>query len=103
SDTLDPSFYRYTLGKNNAQASHWNWVNYTPAAVDELLNAGTAVSNPAKRFAIYSKVLQRLALDVPYLPIANVDASYAISNKFTWSAYRNWYYHYPWALDIKAR
>jgi ABC-type transport system substrate-binding protein len=101
----DPSTWPTTfLGSKNTPPSGYNVANYTPAGVDTLLAAGLAATNPAKRLAIYAKLLERLAADVPYLVLFTEDSTLALSDKFAWPTFN--YLRYDrnfWPLDIKPK
>src|SRR5262249_33988817 len=43
--------------------------NYNPPALKPLIQQSTFYSNPAKRFAVYTKLLRLLAIDLPYIPL----------------------------------
>jgi peptide/nickel transport system substrate-binding protein len=97
----DPSWYTVILGSKNTQIGQWNIADYAPPAVDQLINAGIATSNPAKRFAIYSKLVKRLAADVPYLSLYVEDSTVALSDKFTFHGYNAWSSLVDEALGIR--
>src|SRR5262249_10821346 len=69
------------LGSKNLQAGGWNFANYAPAAVDTLLAQGVATSSPAQRFAVYSKLFERLQEDEPYVGLFVSDTVAALSSK----------------------
>ncbi len=99
----DVSWYTFVLGSKNTQTGEWNLADYAPSGVDNLINAGIATTQPSVRFATYSKLLQRLATDVPYVPLYVGDANIALSSKFTWPGYNYWSsYAADYALQIKA-
>jgi ABC-type transport system substrate-binding protein len=91
------------LGTKNLANGSWNMANYAPPAVDTLIAQGIASTNPAARLSAYTRLLERVASDVPYVPIYNVDATAAISAKFTWSRFNDVWYARPWALEVRAR
>ena len=57
------------------------------------LDAGVSTTDPAQRFAIYSKLLQRPAIDVPYVPLMVTDDVIALSRKFIVPGYN------PYSMD----
>jgi peptide/nickel transport system substrate-binding protein len=73
------------LGSWNLATGGTNTAAYAPPQVDTLLNAGIATTDPAKRFAVYSKLLQRLANDVPYVPLYLSATGIALSSRFTYA------------------
>jgi peptide/nickel transport system substrate-binding protein len=100
----DPSNYNYVLGSWNLKPGQWNTAGYAPADVDTLINASVATTDPARRFAVYSKLLQQLATDVPYVPLYVTDLSIALSSKFTYSGLSAFsLQNGPYALNIKLR
>ena len=73
-----------------------------PAAVDKLVAAGLATTKPAQRFAIYSKLLQRVAADVPYVPLYVDEYAVALDNKFVIPAFNQPAFQFDdWALQLK--
>ena len=66
-----------------------------------MITAGIATTNPAERFAVYSKLFQRLQTDVPYVGLFVSDDTIALSPKFTYSGFNQWLWDNPYALNIK--
>jgi peptide/nickel transport system substrate-binding protein len=95
----EPSFI---LGSVNAAAGGFNMSNWHPADVDKLIAAGVATENPTKRLQIYGKILQRVAEDVPYVPILLESQAIALSPKFSWPSFPFYYVEQPWALQIRG-
>jgi peptide/nickel transport system substrate-binding protein len=100
--TPDPSTYDVFLGSNNLQPGQFNVADYAPGAVDKLIASGLATNNPAKRLVIYTKLLQQLATDVPYVPLYVQDVTYA-SNKFAWPSFDGAWQDRVWALELRLR
>jgi ABC-type transport system substrate-binding protein len=98
----DPSTYSDFLGSKNTQAGNWNFSDYAPSSVDQLLAQGAASSNPAQRFAAYSKLFNQLQQDVPYVGLFVLDTTAALSSKFTWKDFNPWYWDGAYLLGIKA-
>jgi len=98
----DPGTYADFLGRDNLATGDWNIANYAPPAVDTLLAQGQATSNPAQRFAVYSKLWAKLQADVPYVGLFVSDDAAAVSSKFTWPDYNPWYWDGAYLLGIKA-
>lgn len=86
----DPSSYYDFLGRQNTRPGSWNVADYTPPAVDRLMTAGVATSDPARRLAVYSRLLLRLQTDVPYVALYATDASIPLSGKFTEHGFSYW-------------
>jgi hypothetical protein len=70
--------------------------------VDTLIAAGVHETNRAKRLAIYGKLLQRLALDVAYIPLVQLDQEMALAKKLKWPGYTALGSIGPWPLYVKA-
>jgi peptide/nickel transport system substrate-binding protein len=87
----DPSgFPSYMLGSANAKPGGLNTENYDPPAVDKLIAAASAAQSPAKRLALYGRLLRRLGSDVPYVPLVLTDYSFALSPKFSFPELRQY-------------
>lgn len=78
----DVSGYDHLLGSYNIPDGD-NIAEYGPPAVDKLLTAGISTGNKARRFAIYSALLRRLATDEPYVPPYTDEYSIGLSHSFT--------------------
>lgn len=104
--TADPDeVLKNYLGRDNARQGGFNSADYTPPALEPLLKRARRTLDPKKRFAIYVKILNTVAIDVAYLGIADGVLADGISSKVVWrpfggSVARRWG---PWPLDIKAR
>jgi peptide/nickel transport system substrate-binding protein len=97
----DVSWYTYLLGSWNTVQGEYNIADYAPPVVDGLINAGIATTNPAKRFAVYSKLLQNIAINVPYISLFIQDTSIALSSRFSFPGYNQYALDDDYALDIK--
>jgi peptide/nickel transport system substrate-binding protein len=97
----DPNTYSDFLGSDNLQVGSWNVADYAPAEVDQLLAQGEASSNSAQRFAVYSKLFQKLQADEPYVGLFVTDSTGAISSKFTWTDYSPWWWDEAYTLGIR--
>jgi peptide/nickel transport system substrate-binding protein len=98
----DVSALGYLLGSWNTKLGQFNIADYAPPAVDKLLTEGNATTDPAKRFAAYSKILRYLANDVPYVRLYTQDVSIALSGRFKIVGYTQWTFQYgDYALDIR--
>jgi peptide/nickel transport system substrate-binding protein len=99
----DPSFFpNLFLGSKNARPGAQNFADYDPPGVDRLLAAGVSTTNRAKRFAAYSQLLRRLALDLPYLSLFAQRDNMALSPRFTWPSANDFALNGTWALGIRA-
>jgi peptide/nickel transport system substrate-binding protein len=98
----DPNTYSDFLGTNNLASGSWNMADYAPPQVDTLLAQGEATSDPAQRFAVYSKLFQRLQADVPYVGLYQDESTGAISPKFKWLGYSGWWWDEAYTLGIRA-
>ena len=97
----DPSWYMFLLGSWNLKPGQWNLTGYAPAGLDTLIKAGVATTNPAQRFATYSRILQNLAVNVPSVALYTQDQSVALSGKFAWPGYNPYSLSGTYALAIK--
>jgi peptide/nickel transport system substrate-binding protein len=98
----DPTNYTTFLGSWGLQPGGSNIAGYAPPDVDTMINAGVATTNPARRFAAYAKLLQRLATDVPYVPLYTTDLGIALSGRFSYSGLSYFYLQNgAYALNIK--
>jgi peptide/nickel transport system substrate-binding protein len=79
----DVSGYDFFLGSANLAPGQFNTADYAPPAVDKLLAAGIATSNPEARFAVYSQLEQRLQADLPYIALYQQDYCIALSKGFS--------------------
>jgi len=101
----DVSAYDGALGSWNAKQGQWNTADYTSPEVDSLVNAGIATSDPAKRFAIYSRLIKNLQANLPYIGLYQESTSIALSSKFTVPGFAKNYWFFSgnaYALDVKA-
>jgi peptide/nickel transport system substrate-binding protein len=104
--TPDPSFFpaQYLTGSKGVATPGANISNYAPVAFTNLLAQGLSTYAPAKRLAIYTKVLRQLGTDLPVVPLFVQDYTGALTSKFTWPTYGPFtYFSAPWALGIRAR
>jgi peptide/nickel transport system substrate-binding protein len=97
----DPNSYADSLGSQNLAAGQWNDADYAPPAVDKLLAQSIATTDHAKRFAVYSQLFQRLQADEPYVGLFVMDSAIALSGKFKYSGFNQWFVYGPYALNIK--
>jgi peptide/nickel transport system substrate-binding protein len=94
---------KFMLGSKNARAGSFNITDWAPPDIDQLLAESVATTNNTKRFAIYSKLLKRLSVDVPYVPLYLTDANFAISSRFSWPTVNAIFFTRDWALEVKAK
>jgi peptide/nickel transport system substrate-binding protein len=97
----DPSAHPTEIlgSKNNGNAA-----DYGPAEADQLLKQGLQETNNAKRLAIYGKLLRRLALDMPYVPLYLEHANIALAPRFKLSVPFNPYLNFViWPLLVRPR
>lgn len=94
--------YAWAIGSWNAVEGGWNASNYTPKEVDDLIKAGFATSDPAERFDIYTQLLERFALDVPFIPLFTQVVSVALADGLEWPGFDGFALatRGPWALGI---
>jgi ABC-type transport system substrate-binding protein len=102
----DPaSLLNFSLGSD--QLSQLNAAQWAPPDVDKLLKAGVATLNKAKRFAIYSQILKRLAQDAPYITYALPVYTIMISNKYIFPGIAKLQnevvFSTPWILNLRPK
>jgi peptide/nickel transport system substrate-binding protein len=80
-----------------------NPANYVNPAVDALVMQEESILDPAKRLAIFRKIVFALQSDLPYIALYSPNVAVALSKKFTWPtlAFYN-LYNLTWPLEIKA-
>jgi peptide/nickel transport system substrate-binding protein len=74
----------FLLHSRNVAPGRRNMANYTPQVVDDLIEEGVKTYNRSKRLAVYQKLLKRLGVDVPYVPLMLGRANLALSSRFKW-------------------
>ncbi len=103
--TSDPSsFPSEILGSQNIPLGLGNSADYDPPAINALMNEGISTLDPAKRFAIYAKMLKTLANDLPYVPLELQDQGLALSSQYALPGYTQWMasgFSPAWELDLK--
>jgi peptide/nickel transport system substrate-binding protein len=98
----DVSGYDAYLGSQNLASGQYNISDYAPAVVDQLLATGVTTLEPAKRFTIYSELLQNFAVNVPFVPLFTENYFLALSNRFTLRGLDFWpIENDAYALDIQ--
>lgn len=97
--TPDPSWDAIFLGSDHLAKGALNIANYAPKDIDELLADGLTTQEPRKRLEIYTKILQRLGEDVPYVPLYAEGATYA-STKYDVVDHGSFWMNSPWALNL---
>jgi peptide/nickel transport system substrate-binding protein len=98
----DPSLHAgYLFASDNGAPVPYNFANDISPQLDQLLDAGLATSDAAKRLDIYSQILKMAATEVPYVPLYLVKGYTATSSKFTMPADDIWQGFIPWPLEIK--
>jgi peptide/nickel transport system substrate-binding protein len=101
-NTPDPSeLPASNLGSANARAGGFNVSNWAPKDVDALMAQGLTTLAPAKRLAIYGKLLKRVATDVPSVTLGQQPANVALGNGLAWPTFNAMFAATPWALEIR--
>jgi peptide/nickel transport system substrate-binding protein len=106
--TPDPGAVPKDLyGSKAANSLYENFACYATPAIDRLMAAGTATTNPKKRFAAYSQFLKIAQDDVPYVPLFTTQLDLALSSRFSFPSF-NAYTGYgfsggTWILGVKPR
>jgi peptide/nickel transport system substrate-binding protein len=100
----DPSYYPgILLGSKAAAQGAFGDADYAPAGLDSLLQQALQASG-TRRLALYGKILKMVDTDLPYIPVLNLEAAYAVDHKVTWTDYS--YFDNltgPWALNVKPK
>jgi peptide/nickel transport system substrate-binding protein len=100
----DPSGWDWLLGGKNVRQGELNTASYTPPVVDTLVQQKGTFTNPAKRLAIFTKLLTRLQTDLPYIPLYAPDQSIALAGKYAWPTFGTYsFYGCDWPLGIKLK
>jgi len=101
--SFDPSAYpNYILGSNNIPSGGWNWANWNPPGMDQLLTESVGTVNPAKRLAIYGKILRQVADQVPYIALFMQDYNMALSSKYSWPEFNQNFNRTNWELQLQS-
>lgn len=100
--TPDPSYYKLFLGSDNLDKGGLNVADWAPKEVDQLLDQGLATSDPAQRLKIYAQVLDRMATDVPYIPLYVQGVTFA-SDEYTWPGYDGAWHDRVWPLELQPK
>ena len=74
---------------------------YSSPAIDALISEADSVQNKAERLALYGQILKIVADDVPYVMLYTHSSDLALSPKFTWPGFNQYFYSSPWALSIR--
>jgi peptide/nickel transport system substrate-binding protein len=99
----DPtSFPSFILGQDNISAGY-NFANYANSSVDALITQGIQTTDPAQRFAIYSKMLKILATEVPYVPLYVQDYNVGLAPQYTWPTFSAQWLLVPFELGIRPK
>jgi peptide/nickel transport system substrate-binding protein len=101
----DPGYIPFFVydGKK-AETPGLNQARYSNAEVTKQIEIGRRVTDPAKRFAAYSKILRIVANDVPYLPLFTQTANVALTSRFTWPTFNAYSrFNVPWTTEIKVK
>jgi peptide/nickel transport system substrate-binding protein len=70
----DLNVYGFFHSSNARRHVSSNYVRYANPLMDELLDAGRQTLDPAARIAIYDRISQLLAEDVPYIFVGYINA-----------------------------
>ena len=111
--TLSPGYYactpdpngclQFMLGKD--QLSQLNVGQWAPPDIDVLLQQGLRTLNKAKRLAAYTKILERVAQEVPYVPAVLPVYTVMLSKKYTYpginSLHQEIIFSTPWVLNLR--
>jgi peptide/nickel transport system substrate-binding protein len=95
----------YLLGKD--QLNQLNSAQYDPPGMEALIQSGVTATDAAKRFAIYSQILKKIAADVPYITYQLPVYTIMLSNKYEWPGIEEInsdpIFYTPWILNLRAK
>ncbi len=97
----DPNSYMTLLGSSNLAQGQFNVADYAPPGLDEQIKAGISTDNDAERFGIYTTILKRLSLDVPYVGLFDGDSVVALSKTFSWPVYGPYSTEGLWPFGVR--
>ncbi len=97
----DPDAVSMLSGKNAAATGGSNLAAYSSPAVDSLIAQADSIQNKAERLALYGQILKIVASDVPYVMLYTHSSDLALSPKFRWAGFNQYFYSSPWALNIR--
>jgi peptide/nickel transport system substrate-binding protein len=75
--------------------------DYNSPTVNTLLTRADSVQNKTQRLALYEQALKVVAGDVPYVMLYTHGSDLALSPKFKWPGFNEYFYSSPWALSIR--
>jgi peptide/nickel transport system substrate-binding protein len=91
------------LASRNAEAlGGANLAAYSSPAVDTLIAQADSTQDKAQRLARYGQILKIVATDVPYVMFYTGSSDLALSPKFHWPGFNQYFYSSPWALQIRG-
>lgn len=93
----DASWDNFFLGDGGL-----NVANYHPAEMDQLLVDGKSATDPAKQLQTYTRILEMIATDVPYVPLFHEGATYASKN-YEWVNFGDYWTSTSWPMNFKPR
>lgn len=100
----DPSeITHFLLDGKYATPNAFNTSNYRNAEMDRLLAQQELSGSLAERRSLMTKIVQKAARDLPYLPIWYQQVGMAIDSRYTYRDFGIWYIYTPWALSISPR
>ena len=74
---------------------------YNSPVVNQLVDAADGTQDKAKRLALYGQALKIVASDVPYVMLYTHSSDLALSAKFRWPGFNQYFYTSPWALSLR--
>jgi peptide/nickel transport system substrate-binding protein len=89
------------LGTRNVIYGGWDWAAYAPPGLDQLLKQGVQTLNKKKRFQIYTKIVQMVANDVPYVPTFIADYNMALKPQFKYPGFNGNYLRTQWIMGVR--
>jgi ABC-type transport system substrate-binding protein len=102
----DPAGQDSILLTSQTKVGGFNAANYVNPKVEALLEQGIQLTDPTKRYAIYSKAAKDIATDLPYVVLYLNESPIAIQSKYKFgdlSGAYNFVYNGTWILAIKPK
>jgi peptide/nickel transport system substrate-binding protein len=88
-------------GRNATATGGANLADFSSPAVDQLIAEADSIQSKSRRLALYGQMLKIEANDVPYVMFYTHASDLALSAKFKWPGFNEYFYSSPWALNIR--
>jgi peptide/nickel transport system substrate-binding protein len=98
----DGDAIKMLASKNASATGGANLAAYSSPVIDTLIARADSTQDKAERLALYGQILKIVATDVPYVMLYTHSSDLALSPKFTWPGFNEYFYSSPWALNIRG-